>query len=389
MLIAHKIELRPTPDQADYLNRACGARRHCYNHLLAHFSQDGVKWSKAAAYQYYMTVLRVRFPWYNEVSSRVTRNAIDDLDNAFKHFFRRVKKGGEKPGYPQFKKKNINDSFAMREPSKFDVAGRELRIEKLKTKIKMRQPLRFTGPTKQATISKKAGRYYVSVLVETEDYNPHAPEQASVGVDFGLKELATLSTGEVIPASQKLKKNLKQLKRRQRNLSRKVKGSRRRAKAKLKVAQLHARISNQRKAVLHELSDNLTRTYQVITIEDLNVKGMVKNRSLARAVSDAGFGELRRQIEYKAAWRGVTVVIADRFFPSSKMCHACGQVHDMPLDKRTMECNCGNTMDRDLNAAKNLDRYGLDRLDALRPDVKRTQEPCQSKASAFAMVMTA
>ena len=386
MLIAHKIEIRPTPDQADYLNRACGARRHCYNQLLAHFSQEGVKWSKKAAYQHYMTVLRVQFPWYNEVSSRVTRNAIDDLDRAYQNFFRRVKAKAKNPGYPQFKKKDVRDSFAMREPSKFDVDGRELRIEKLKTRIKMRQPLRFAGPTKQATISKQAGRYFVSVLVETEDYNPHAPSEPSVGVDFGVKSLAVLSTGEVIPASKSLKKNLKTLKRRQKNLSRKVKGSRRRAKAKLKVAKLHARISNQRKAVLHELSDKLTRTYKVITIEDLNVSGMVKNRSLARAVSDAGFGELRRQIEYKAAWRGVTVVVANRFFPSSKMCHACGQVHDIPLSARTMECDCGHVMDRDLNAALNLNEYGLD---ALKPDLKRTQELGKTVARASALMMTA
>lgn len=380
MLIANKIELRPTPEQADSLNHACGARRHCYNQLLAHFSQDGVKWSKATAYPYYMKVLRVQFPWYAEVSSRVTRNAIDDLDNAFRHFFRRVK-NGEKSGYPQFKKKDVNDAFALREEAKFDVEGRELRIEKLKTRIKMRQPLRWTGKTKQLTISKKAGRYYVSVLLETEDYNPHNPEQASVGVDFGIKELATLSTGEVIPANQKLKKNLKLLKRRQRNWSRKVKGSQRRAKAKLSVAKLHQRISNQRAAVLHELSDKLTRTYQVITIEDLNVKGMTKNRKLARVIADAGFGELRRQIEYKAHWRGVTVVIAHRFFPSSKMCHVCSQVHDMPLDKRIMACDCGNVLDRDLNAARNLDQYGLD---ALKPDLKRALESCQTVASAAA-----
>lgn len=387
MLIAHKIELRPDAEQADYLNRACGARRHCYNKLLAHFSQDGVKWSKAAAYQYYMTVLRVQFPWYAEVSSRVTRNAIDDLDAAYKGFFRRVKAKAKKPGYPQFKKKDINDSFAMREPSKFDVEGRKLRIEKLKTRIKMRQPLRFTGPTKQATISKQAGRYFVSVLVDTQDYNPHAPEQASVGVDFGVKSLAVLSTGEVIPASQKLKKNLKQLKRRQRNLSRKVKGSRRRAKAKLKVAKLHARISNQRKAVLHELSDKLTRTYQVITIEDLNVKGMVKNGRLARSVSDAGFGELRRQIEYKAQWRGIKVVIADQFFPSSKTCHACGQHHpEIVLGVDTMRCDCGHVMDRDLNAALNLNEYGLD---ALKPDLKRTQELCKPFVPTNALALTA
>ncbi len=385
MLIANKIELRPTPEQATYLNQSCGARRHCYNQLLAHFSQPGVKWSKAAAYQHYMAVLRVEFPWYSEVSSRVTRNAIDDLDRAYQHFFRRVKAKAKHPGYPQFKKKDVNDSFAMREPSKFSVDIKERRIERLKTKIAMRQPLRFTGSAKQATISKKAGKFFVSVLIETDDYDPHAPSAPSVGVDFGITSLAVLSTGEVIPANHALKRNIKHLKRRQRNLSRKVKGSRRRAKAKLKVAKLHERISNQRRAVLHELSDQLTRTYQVITIEDLNVSGMVSNRRLARSIADAGFGELRRQIEYKAAWRGVTVVVADRFFPSSKMCHACGQIHDMPLDQRTMECDCGSVMDRDLNAAKNLDRYGLDRLDALKPDVKRTQEPGKTVSAARAL----
>jgi putative transposase len=206
-------------------------------------------------------------------------------------------------------------------------------------------------------------------------------------VDFGVKELAVLSTGEVIPAKQKLKKNLKTLKPRSRNLSRQQKGSRRRAKAKLRLARLHQRIANQRQAVLQELSDKLTRTYRLITLEDLNVRGMVRNRSLARSVSDAGFGELRRQIEYKAAFRGVTVVFADRFFPSSKLCHACGQLHDMPLDQRTMSCDCGHVMDRDLNAAKNLDHYGLDRLDALRPDLKRTQAP--DKTVSAALVMTA
>lgn len=385
MLIAHKIELRPTAEQADYLNRACGARRHCYNQLLGYFGQDGVKWSKAAAYQHYSEVLRVQFPWYLEVSSRVTRNAIDDLDRAYQHFFRRVKAKAKKLGYPQFKKKNVDDAFALREPSKFAVDGRELRIEKLKTRIQLRQRLRFTGKTKQATISKRAGRFYVSILVETNDYQLHAPEQASVGVDLGVKALATLSNGEVIPANQRLKKNLKHLQRRQRNLSRKQNGSRRRAKAKLSVARLHERISNQRRAVLHDLSDRLTRTYQVITLENLNVSGMTKNRPLARAVSDAGLGELRRQIDYKAQWRGVTVVMADRWFPSTKTCHACGQHHpEMVLGVDTLRCDCGHVMDRDLNAAKNLDRYGLDRLDALRPDVKRTQELSKTASAASA-----
>ena len=382
MLLAHKIELRPTPEQADYLHRACGARRHCFNQLLAHFKQDGVKWSKAAATQFYMVEIRPQFPWYAEVSSRVTRNAIDDLDTAFQHFFRRVKQG-QKPGFPRFKKKDINDSFSLRETPKFDVEGRTLRIEKLKTRIDMRQKLRFEGKPKQVTISKKAGKFYASILVETQDYNPHNPADDVIGVDMGVKDLAVLSTGEVIPANQKLKASLRKLKKASRNLSRKQNGSNRRARAKLKVAKLHVRVTNQRKAVIHELSDKVTREFKTIVIEDLNVKGMVKNRKLSRAVSDAGFGMLRSAIEYKATLRGGQVIVADRWFPSSKTCSACGQLHDMPLDTRTMECDCGNVMCRDLNAAKNLEQYGRHTLLGV---PKRAQE--LSKTSSLASATT-
>jgi len=374
MLLAHKIELRPTQAQAEYLSRACGSRRHCYNQLLAHFGQDGVKWSKAAAYQHYITVLRPQFLWYGEVSSRVTRNAIDDLDRAFKHFFRRVKTGqkqGKGYRFPKFKKKGINDGFALRERPKFDVEGRSLRIEKLATPIQMRQKLRFTGATRAVTISQRAGKFYASVLVETEDYNPHAPKPGAVGVDFGVHSLAVMSDGTTIPANQKLKANLRRLAHRQRRLSRKRQGSNRRAKAKLSVARLHKRIADQRQAVLHELSDKLTRTHQVVCIEDLNVRGMLKNRRLARAISDAGFGELRRMIEYKAELRGGRVVVIGRFEPTSKTCSECGQIHDMPLAKREMRCDCGNVADRDLNAARNILARGLD---TLAPDLKRTQE---------------
>lgn len=383
MLLAHKIELRPTPKQADYLARACGSRRHCYNRLLAHFSQPDMKWSKAAAYQYYITVIRPAFPWYDDVSSRVTRNAIDDLDNAFKHFFRRVK-NGENPGFPTFKKKGINDSFALREKPKFDVVGRTLRIEKLPTRIKMRQKIRFSGTLNQVAISQRAGKFYASFLVETQDYDPHAPEKGAVGVDFGVKSLAVLSDGTEIPANQKLKANLKRLARRQRRLARKQKGSNRRAKAKLSIARLHKRVSDQRQAVLHELSDHLTRNFKVVCIEDLNVRGMVKNRRLARAVQDAGFGALRRQIEYKAGLRDVQVVVIGRFDPTSKTCSQCGQLHEMPLRERLMNCDCGNTMDRDLNAAFNIKRRGLD---TLTPDQKRTQEA--GKTGSPARLLTA
>lgn len=378
MLLAHKIRLYPTLEQADYLLRACGSRRHAFNQLLAHFSQDGVKWSKAAAYQHYIKVIRPQFPWYSEVSARVTRNAIDDLDNAFKHFFRRCK-NGEKPGFPRFKKRGLNDSFALREKPKFSIDGRWLRIEKLKTRIKLQQELRFTGAPCQVTISHKAGRFYASILVDTQDYNCHAPEQEIVGVDFGIKKLAVLSDGTEIPANAALKRNLKLLAKKQRRLSRKQNGSNRRAKAKQSVARLHQRIANQRQAALHELSDYLTRTYKTVVIEDLNVRGMVKNRRLARSISDAGFGGLRSMIEYKAELRGNTVIVADRFFPSSKMCSGCGQIHDITLADRTIECDCGLAMDRDLNAAVNLENYGRDALPRV---LKRTQELSQTDPSA-------
>lgn len=405
MLLAHKVEIRPNAAQADYINRACGIRRHAYNQLLAHFSQPGVKWSKRAAHEHFMRVIRPAYPWYGEVSARASRNAVDDLDNAFKHFFRRVKLG-QKPGYPKFKKKDIGDSFAMRERRKFSVSGRLLRIEKMPGRIRMRQRLRFSGDTKQVTISKQAGKFYASILVDTEDYlrlderlekvnvgssqtftnGVYAPPAAGavVGVDFGISSLATLSTGEVIPANQKLKANLRRLKRRNRNLSRKKAGSNRRAKAKLALAKLHKRISDQRKAVLHETSDMLTKRFDAIVIEDLNVKGMVRNRCLARAISDAGFGMLRSMIEYKAKLRGNVVVPANRFYPSSKTCSECGSVKaDLTLADRIFCCDdCGHVMNRDLNAAINLQR-----LHTFEADAKRTQET--SKTAPAALSLTA
>ena len=362
MLLAHKIELRPTAQQAEYLDRACGSRRHAFNQLLAHFSQEGVTWSKKAANEKYRE-LRIAFPWYAEVSQRVTRNTVDDLHNAFTHFFRRVKKG-EKPGYPRFKKRGLHDSFALREKPKFDVEGRTLRIEKLGTRIKMREALRFNGIPCQVTISKRAGKYFASILVDTQDYDPKAQNNESVGVDFGIKDLAICSNGKTFAANQKLKHSLKRLARKQRALSRKTKGSNRRAKAKQSVAKLHYRISNQRLAILHEVSDYLTAHFSVITIEDLNVRGMTKNHKLARAVNDAGFGMLRQFIEYKAELRQCEVVIADRFFPSSKTCSACGYKNDaVVLGVGWWDCpKCRTHHNRDFNASINLNRYGRDTL---------------------------
>ena len=237
----------------------------------------------------------------------------------------------------------------------------------------MQRALRWSGITCAVTISERAGKFFAAILVDTQDYSKRAGID-TVGVDFGVTALAALSTGETIPANQKLKSNLRRLRCRSRNLSRKQRGSNRRAKAKLALAKLHKRIANQRMAVLHEVSDQLTRRFDTIVIEDLAVKNMVKNRSLARAITDAGFGSLRRMIEYKANLRGNKIVVAPRFYPSSKTCSACGVIKEaLTLAERTFRCDdCGHKCDRDLNAALNLSR-----LDTFRPDAKCTQEPCQ------------
>jgi len=371
MLLAHKIELRPTENQKDYLNQACGVRRHCFNQLLAHFNQDGIEWSKKEAYRVFVEKIRPQFSFYGDVSSRVSRNAIDDLDNAYKHFFRRVKSGIKPVGYPKFKSRfKSNESFALRERTKFSVSGRHLRIEKLKTKIKMRQELRFTGITKQVTISRRADKYFASILIDTNDYNPkNQNRQDIIGVDFGIKELATCSDGIVFPANQKLKASLKKLAKLNKQLSKKKKGSKYREIALKRLKQLHYNISNQRNAVLNEVSDYLTKTFDVVCIEDVNVAGMKKNHKLARAISDSGFRTLRQLIETKANLRSGDVVLVDRWYPSSKACSKCGAINkDLTLSDRVYKCDCGNSIDRDLNAAINIEAYGRD---ALQRDLKR------------------
>ncbi len=222
----------------------------------------------------------------------------------------------------------------------------------------MRETLRLTGKIMSATVSRVADQWFVSLTVDTPEPSTsnHVENQGAVGVDLGISVLATLSTGQSIPSPKAHKSLLCRLKRLSRGLSRKVKGSSNRHKAKLKLARLHAKISNIRQNSLHQFTTDLTRRFHTIGIEDLNVQGMVKNRHLARAVSDMGFFEFRRQLQYKAAQRGGCVVVADRWFPSSKTCSHCGhKLETLPLSVREWTCPaCDTTHDRDVNAAINL-----------------------------------
>ncbi len=228
--------------------------------------------------------------------------------------------------------------------------------------LRMREQLRFEGQIKSVTVSKTAGYWYAAIVVETDEL-PHATRKnhaGAVGVDLGVKDLAVLSTGGTVAGPKPHQAKLKRLKRLCRSVSRKKKGSANRRKDVEKLAKLHHQIACIRNDALHKATTDLILEYDLVGLEDLNVAGMTKNHKLARAINDQAFGEFRRQVQYKAKMYNVDVVMADRFFPSTKLCSGCGQIHEMPLSKRTMRCDCGLVLDRDHNAAINIKNYAVD-----------------------------
>ena len=361
MIVAHKIALDPNNVQATYFAKAAGVARFAYNWALAEWQRQYEAWkadnsrprpSQAALRRQLNAIKREQFPWMLEVSKCAPQMAIIQLGEAFKNFF------AGRAKYPKFRKKGVHDRFTLIN-DQFSVEGSRIRIPNLGW-VRMRESLRFAGKIMSATISRVADRWFVSITVDTEDPPKHKAEnQGIVGVDLGVSALATLSTGEIITGPKPHKALLDRLRRLSRSLSRKQKGSRNRQKAKAKLARLHARIANIRLDALHKLTTEITRRFHTIGIEDLNVRGMMANRHLARSIADMSFHEFRRQLEYKAERRGGLVVVADRWFPSSKTCSACGSAQEaMPLSVRQWICpDCGARHDRDLNAARNLATY--------------------------------
>jgi putative transposase len=361
MLIAHKITLDPNNVQATCLARAAGVARFAYNWALAEWKRQYEAHkadlaqpmpTQAALRHQLNAIKRERFPWMLEVTKNAPQMAIIQLGLAFENFFMR------RARYPSFRKKGVHDRFTISN-DQFSLDGCRIRIPKLGW-VRMREPLRFAGKILSATVSRAASRWYVSINVETADTShlPQAENQGAVGVDLGVTALATLSTGDApIAGTKPLRALLERLRRLCRSLSRKQKGSANRRKARAKLAKLHARIAAIRADALHKLTTNLTRRFHTIGIEDLNVRGMTKNRRMARSILDMGWFEFRRQLVYKAAQRGGEVVVADRFFASSKMCSACGdKLETLPLSVRAWICpECGADHDRDVNAATNLE----------------------------------
>jgi putative transposase len=366
MIISHKIRLDPNNKQATYLAKAAGTARFAYNWALAEWQTQYTGWkadntqpkpNQMSLRRQLNAIKREQFPWMLEVTKNAPQMAIIQLGSAFKHFF------AGRTQYPQFKKKGKSrDSFTLTN-DQFSLNASRIRIPNLGL-VRMRETLRFSGKILSATISRTADQWFASITVDTDqNHRPPAENQGVVGVDLGVSALATLSTGEKVTGAKPHKALLSRLQRLSRSLSRKVKGSANRHKAKVKLAKLHARIANIRQDSLHQLTTDLTRSFHTIGIEDLNVSGMVKNRHLSRTISDMGFFEFRRQLEYKADMRGSVVVVADRFFASSKTCSASGcghKVDKLPLSVRQWTCPvCGAVHDRDVNAAKNLQEYAV------------------------------
>jgi putative transposase len=362
MILAHKIALDPNVEQVIYFARACGTARFSWNWALAEWQRqykEGGKPSEAALRKQLNTAKREQFPWMLEVTKVASQQAIKNLGRAFSNFFSDLKKPKKQRqfGYPQFKKKGIHDSFrAENGPETFALDGKRIKLPVIGW-VRMRETLRFSGKVLSATVSRVADRWFVSVTVEVSHQIPVRENQAAAGgIDLGVKALATMSDGSTVEGPKALRSNLKRLRRLSRSLSRKVKGSANRRKARAKVARLHARISNIRKDGLHKLTTELVNKFSVIGIEDLNVRGMMANGKLSLSIADMGFYEFKRQLTYKADMAGTRIVVADRWYPSSKTCSACSHVvPTLPLSVRDWTCPaCGSVHDRDINAAINL-----------------------------------
>jgi putative transposase len=359
VFFAHRIRLQPNNVQATGLSKAAGVARFAYNWALGEWQRQYdlsktntalPRPNEAALRRQLNAIKRAAFPWMLDVTKNAPQMAIIQLGHAFENFFNGAAR------YPKFRRKGRDDRFTITN-DQFKVEEKRIRIPKLGW-VRMRECLRYAGHIASATITRHAGRWYASITVDTPDDPrlPQAENQGAVGVDLGISALATLSNGEKVVGPKALRTLLDKVRRLARSLSRKVKGSHNRAKAKMKLAKLHARIAAMRRDCLHKLTTDLTSRFHTIVIEDLNVKGMLKNHCLARAIADMGFHEFRRQLIYKTVRRGGMLIVADRWYASSKLCSNCGyKLASLDLGTRQWTCPaCRVDHDRDVNAAINL-----------------------------------
>jgi putative transposase len=356
---AYRYELKPSNHQKTLLKQHAGTARFTYNwglaKRIAEYQQTKKSTNAIAQHKELNALKEKEFPWMYEVSKCAPQEALRNLDRAFKNFFERLEKG-EKPGFPRFKKKGDGDSFRL--TGSIRIYQKAVKLPRL-GKIRLKENTnKFKGRILSATVTLEADRWFVSLQVVCERNDPEPVKGETVGVDVGINSFAVMSDERKVENPKFLDKSLKKIIQKSKALSRKQKGSNNREKAKLRLSRAYRKIKNQRKDFLHKLSSELAKTKPVIVIEDLNVRGMVRNRKLSRRILDSGWSEFRRLLEYKCEWYGSRLMIADKFYPSTKMCSECGRVKDvMSLSEREYICeSCGMRMDRDLNASKNLNK---------------------------------
>ena len=350
-----KYRIYPNQEQKDVFNRQFGCVRFVYNHFLRqridHYSETGkglTYHDNAAA----LTQLKndPEFVWLKEVNSQSLQFALRSLDTAYNNFF------NKRTAFPKFKKKQNRQSFKV--PQNFKLIDDKLDIPKIKG-VLIKQHRALEGETISVTISKTpSDKYFASFKCKVEIPEPKFTGK-TIGVDFGLKDFVTTSDGDKVKHPKLLRTSLESLKRSQRQVSRKVKGSSNRSKAVKRLASKHEKVDNQRKDFLHKLSRQMVDDNQAIILEDLAMKNMVKNHKLALSLSDSGWSEFVRQLEYKGKWYGCEIHKVDRWFPSSKRCNQCGWINEsLTLKDRTWTCENGHKLDRDYNAALNILKFG-------------------------------
>ena len=353
---AFKFKLEPTAEQKIMLNKTAGCCRFVYNYFLK-LNIDQYEKDKTFVFNHQMVTmlpeLKKQFSFLGEVFSQSLQTAVRDLSTSFNNFFHKQN------AFPTFKKKGRDDSFAC--PQKFRIEEEKKRIFIPKVgEVKYRNSRPIEGKVKSITVSCSCGEWYVSVLTEQEIQEKPKTFDSPVGIDVGLKEFAVLSTGEVIPNPRFYRTLEEKLAKEQRKLSRKEKYSNNRKKQLKKVQKIHSKIANDRKDFLHKLSTRIVKNHDIIGVEDLCVKGMVKNRHLSKSISDAGWNRFVNFLEYKSLWQSKTLQKVERFYPSSQLCFECGSKQIMPLHLRTYVCkDCGTNIDRDFNASKNIELRAL------------------------------
>lgn len=385
---AWRFELDPSNSVHTLLAKHAGTARFAWNWSLKRrierFETQGgkEKFTNAIEEHRELNLLKPsEFPWMYEVSKCAPQEALRDLDRAFRAFWSRRKEG---VGFPKFKKKfRSKDSFRL--TGSIKVQDRYVKLPRLGTiRLKERVSGRVRGEILSATVSRVADRWFVSLTTYENHPDPTPNEGFAVGVDLGIKTFAVCSDGKKIESPKALQRAQAVLRRAQQAHSRKTKGSRNRRKSAQKIAKIHMRVANVRRDFLHKVTTELAKTKSIVVIEDLNVKGMIKNHCLSSKIMDAGWGEFRRQLVYKTEWYGSKLVVADRWYPSSKRCSDCGfTLKKLALSEREWVCHqCGVTHDRDENASINLENLAYPEFPGNVRDLRVSRKPVENPLTA-------